>query len=177
MDACQVCPKGRGIFCRIQTIYLKKFTRPVVESPCRIKNPTPDVAKALRFGQIELVSLQQLGARLELLFGSLAFLNIDAGSKPLDDDSIRVPQWCFEMEHPSIHPIGPPHSRRLLKGFSPGERFTHLLREGLGLIRMNTGSPIPSQQLLQWLPCEVEPLPIEEIEVSVGSRRVNQRGR
>src|ERR1700733_1504527 len=81
------------------------------------------------------------------------------------------------MEHPAIHPIGPAHSRRFLKGLAPGKRFTHLPHEGLDLIRMNTGSPFPSQQLLQPLPCEDEPLPIKEIEVSVGSRRVNQRGR
>src|SRR3984893_15093301 len=87
MHACQVFIEGRGVFFRIKTVYMKKLTRPVVEPSCRIKNPAAHMAKALRFGQIELISLQQLGARLVFFLGSLAFLNIDAGSKPLDDNS------------------------------------------------------------------------------------------
>ena len=67
MDACQVFLKGRGVFFRIKTVYMKKLTRPIVEPSCRLKNPTAHMAKALRFGQIELISLQQLGARLMVL--------------------------------------------------------------------------------------------------------------
>src|ERR1700752_798353 len=102
MDACQVCLKGRGVFFRIKTVYTKKFTRPVVESPRGIKNPAADTAKALGFGQIEFIPLQFLGSRPELFLGALSLLNIDARSKPLDDISVHVPWWHLVVQHPAI---------------------------------------------------------------------------
>src|ERR1700759_5765978 len=109
MDACKVFLKGRGVFCRIKTVYLKQFTRPVVEPADRVKKPVADVREALCFGQIKLVSLQQLGVRLERFYCSLALLNIDAGTNPLDDNSVRVRQGYFERDHPSISVVSPPH--------------------------------------------------------------------
>src|SRR3984957_12795388 len=62
MDTCQVFLKGRGMFFRIKTVYVKELTRPVVEPASRIKNPTADMAEALHFGQIELASSQLASA-------------------------------------------------------------------------------------------------------------------
>ncbi len=44
MDTGQVFLKGRSLLFRIKAVYMKKFTRPIVESPCGIKNPAAYLA-------------------------------------------------------------------------------------------------------------------------------------
>jgi hypothetical protein len=133
------------------------------------------MAKALRFGQIELISLQQLSASLEFFFGSLAILDIDTRSMPLENSSITGAQREFMVQHPAIFAISPPHSCGSLEALSRSERLSPLLNKALDIFRMNPGSPFPSQQALQRLPNEIQPGPIEEIEVTVRSCGVDQR--
>src|SRR5260370_10324964 len=136
---------------------MKKLTRPVVELPCRIKNPAADMAKTLRFGQIELISLQQLGARLEFFFGSLAFLNVNTRSMPLENSSISGAQREFMVQHPAIFAISPPHSCGSLEALSRLDRLSPLLHKNLYIFRMNPVSPFPSQHTLQLLPNDIYP--------------------
>src|SRR6202041_1682692 len=116
-----------------------------------------------------------LGGRLEFFFRSLAFLNIDARPEPLDDSSVDVSSWHLAMEHPTIDSICPPHSYGSLEALSRSERLSPLLNKTLDIFRMNPGSPFPSQQALQRLPNEIQPGPIEEIEVTIRSCGVDQR--
>jgi hypothetical protein len=53
------------------------------------------VGKPLRFGEIELASLQFLGLFPEPFFGTLAVLDIDTRSVPLDNLSTLVTKGDF----------------------------------------------------------------------------------
>src|ERR1700733_15788176 len=96
---------------------------------------------------------------------------------PLENSSITSPQREFMVQHPAIFAISTPHSCGSLEALSRSDRLSPLLHKSLDVFRMNPGSPFPSQQTLQRLPNELQPGPIEEIEVSVRSRGVDQRGR
>src|SRR5277367_2748746 len=139
MDACQVFLKSRGMLFRIKTVYMKKLTRPVVEPPCGIKNPAADPAKALRFGQIELASLQVSGVLPQLFFCARAALDVDARSMPLENSSISGAQREFMVQHPAIFAISPPHSCDSLEALSRSDRLSPPLHKTLDIFRMNPG--------------------------------------
>jgi hypothetical protein len=96
---------------------------------------------------------------------------------PLDNFSAIASHRKFVVQHPAIFPVSPLHSRRALKALSCGDRLPPLPYKGFDIFRMNKGCPLPSQQLLQRLPYEVEPRPIEKIRVAIRSGGVDQRGR
>ncbi len=56
MDACEVFLKARCFFGRIQTVYVKKLTRPVLEKACREENPAAHVREAFSLRKVELRS-------------------------------------------------------------------------------------------------------------------------
>ncbi|HYZ83390.1 MAG TPA: hypothetical protein VE621_03270 [Bryobacteraceae bacterium] len=99
----------------IKAVYVKKFTRPIVETSGGVKNPTAYTAKALRFEEIELTSLQFLSLFLESFFGALAVLDVDTRAVPLDNLSVLVTLGGFVVQHPAIFTISPPHARLVQK--------------------------------------------------------------
>src|SRR5260370_2788200 len=74
-----------------------------------------------------------------------------------------------------LYAPSPPHSWGSLEALSRSDRLSPLLHKTLDIFRMNPGSPFPSQQTLQRLPNEIQPGPIEEIEVTIRSCSVDQR--
>src|SRR5579862_7790751 len=107
MDEFQVFVRCRRTLRRVEAVHLKKFARPVVETSGGVKNPAADTAKALRFGEIELASLQLFGGSLQLFFRALAVLDVDTRPVPLENLSMLVTHGDFVVQHPAIFPIGP----------------------------------------------------------------------
>src|ERR1700682_723113 len=78
--------------------------------------------------------------------------------------------WCsIQRYSPSAR-----RTRAVPSKPSRGDRLTPLLYKSFDIFRMNTGSPPPSQQLLQRLPYEVEPPLIEEIKIAIRPRCMEQ---
>ena len=117
------------------------------------------------------------GQSLELLLSPLPVLDINTRSMPLENSSISSAHREFMVQHPAIFAISPPHPCRSLEALSSSDRISPFLHKSFEIFRMNTGSPFPSQQPLQRLPDEIQPGPIEEVEISVRSRGVDQRRR
>src|SRR6266403_2994247 len=60
VNACEKFVECGGPICRIETVNLKQFRRPIVKKTRRVEIPASYVSKSLPFGKIELTSL--LGA-------------------------------------------------------------------------------------------------------------------
>jgi len=48
-----------------------------------------------------------LGASVDLFFRSLAVLNVDAGSVPLDNLALLIAKRDFVVQHPAIFAVSP----------------------------------------------------------------------
>src|SRR5712692_7717646 len=102
--------------------------RPVVES-VRIEGPATHVGKPLPFGEIKLAFLQLFGASAELYFRSLATLNIDTRSIPLNNLAAPVAHSYFVMQHPAIFAICAVDASFIQEGFAAGQRRAPLFHD------------------------------------------------
>src|SRR5580700_10219963 len=99
MHESQIFLYGWRLAAWIKTIDPKQFRGPVFESSC-VECPASHVGNALPFSKIKLAFLQRF-------LGTLAVLDVDAGSMPLDDVSLLVPHGNFVVQHPAIHAVSP----------------------------------------------------------------------
>ena len=134
------------------------------------------MAKPLPFGEIKLASLQLLGASAELFFGSLAVLNVNTRSIPLDNVAVLVAHGYFVVQHPAIFAVRPPDACFMQEGFTTGQGRAPLLNDSFDIVGMNARRPFPALQLFQRPTYILQPSLIEEIEVAVGQTGVNQAG-
>jgi hypothetical protein len=106
------------------------------------------VGKPLSFGEIELASLQLLGASAELSFRSLAILNIDTRSMPLNNLAAPVAHCYFVVQHPSIFAVCAQDASFMQEGFATGERGAPFLHHSLDVFGMNERCPLTALQIL-----------------------------
>ncbi len=134
------------------------------------------MGKPLRFGEIKFASLQLQGAPSELHFRSLAILNIDTRSIPLNNLAAPVARCYFVVQHPTIFAVCPQNASFMQEGFAAGQRGAPLFHDSLDILGMDERCPLPATQIIQRPPYIPEPCLIEEIEVAVWPTRVNQAG-
>jgi len=136
------------------------------------------VGKPLPFGEIKLASLQLLGgASAELLFRSLAVLNIETRSTPVDNLAALVPHCYSVVQHPAIFAVCAQDASLIEEGFAAGQRRAPRFHDALDILGIDERCPLPALQILQRPPHILEPCLIEEIEVAVRPTRVNHAGR
>ena len=79
------------------------------------------MGKPLPFGEIKLASLQFLGASAELFFRSLAILNIDTRSIPLNNLAGPVAHRYFVVQHPAIFAVRAQDASFIQERFAAGQ--------------------------------------------------------
>jgi hypothetical protein len=83
------------------------------------------VGNPLPFGEIKLASLQLLRASAELSFRSLAILDIDTRSIPLNDLAVPVARCYFVVQHPAMFAVCAQDASLMHEGFAAGQRRAH----------------------------------------------------
>ncbi len=78
------------------------------------------------------------------------------------------------MNHPAVFPIRPSDARLVLKGFPGCEALPPLRYDSSDVFRMNGRRPLPSRYVLQRKADIFQPTLIEEVEVAVRQRGVDQ---
>src|SRR5580700_9682577 len=134
------------------------------------------MGQPLPFGEMKLTSLQLLGAPAKLFFGSLAILNIDTRSIPLDNLAAPVAHCYFVVQHPAIFAVCAQNASFMKEGFAAGQRRAPLFHDFFDVLGMDERCPLPALQIPERPPYVHEPCLIEEIEVAVGPARMNQAG-
>ena len=112
--------------------------------------------------------MQLLGASANLFFRALALLDVNNGSKPLENLSLLVAQRDFVVQHPAIFAIGAAYARFMQKWLATGERRAPLSHDRLDVFGMNRSGPFPALEILERASHVGQPSLIEEIEVAVG---------
>src|ERR1700736_4252221 len=107
-------------------------------------------------------------------FRSLAILNIDTRSIPLNNLAAPVAHCYFVVQHPSIFAVCAQDASFMQEGFATGERGAPFLHHSLDVFGMNERCPLTALQILERPPHVPEPRLIEEIEVAVRATRVKQ---
>src|ERR1700733_9993348 len=134
------------------------------------------MGQPLPFGEMKLTSLQLLGAPAKLFFGSLAILNIDTRSIPLNNLAAPVAHCYFVVQHPAIFAVFAQNASFMQEGLAAGQRRAPLFHDSFDILGIDERCPLPALQILQRPPYIPEPCSIEEIEVAVQPTRVNQAG-
>src|SRR5271170_4698464 len=134
------------------------------------------VCKTLPFSEIKPAFLQLFGASAELYFQSLAILNIDTRSIPLNNLAAPVAHCYFVVQHPAIFAVCALNARFMQERFAAGQRRAQLFHDSFDILGMDERRPLPALQILQRSPHVPEPCLIEKIEVAVRPTRVNQAG-
>jgi hypothetical protein len=106
------------------------------------------VGKPLPFGEIRLASLQLFGASAELYFRSLAILNIDTRSMPLNNLATAVAHCYFVVQHPAIFAVCAQDASFMQEGFATGQRRAPLFHDCFDILGMNERCPLPALQIL-----------------------------
>jgi hypothetical protein len=134
------------------------------------------MGKPLPFGEIKLACLQFLGALVEPHFRSLAILNIDARSIPLNNLAASVASCYFVVQHPAMLAVRSQNASFMQEGFAAGKRSAPPFHDSFDVLGMDERCPLPALQILDRAPYVPEPCLIEEIQVPVWPTRVNQAG-
>jgi len=106
------------------------------------------VGKPLPFGEIKLASLPLFGASAELYFRSLAILNIDTRSIPLNNLAARVAHCYFVVQHPSIFAVCAQDASLMQEGFAPGQSRAPLFHDFFDILGMDARCPLPALHIL-----------------------------
>jgi hypothetical protein len=97
--------------------------------------------------ELVLQRLVLIQSPLESGLGLLTILDIDARSEPFNDGTVLVTEGVLLMDHPAILPVRPADARFFLKGFPSRDGSAPLFYENLNIFGMNTGSPLPAEQV------------------------------
>src|SRR5258708_27590268 len=100
------------------------------------------MGKPLPFDEIKLASLQLFGASAELYLRSLAILNIDTRSIPLNNLAAPVARSYFVVQHPAIFAVCAQDARFIQEGFAAGQRGAPLFHDSFDIVRMNERCPL-----------------------------------
>jgi hypothetical protein len=106
------------------------------------------VGKPLPFGEIKLASLQLFSASAELYFRSLAILNIDTRSIPLNNLAAPVAHCYFVVQHPAIFAVCAQDASFMQEGFAAGQRRAPLFHDSFDILGMDERCPLPALQIL-----------------------------
>jgi hypothetical protein len=106
------------------------------------------VGKPLPFGEIKLASLQLVGASAEPFFRSLAILNIDARSIPLNNLAVPVADCYFVVQHPAKFAVCAQDARFMHEGFAAGQRRAPLFHDSFDILGVDERCPPPALQIL-----------------------------
>src|ERR1700752_5388772 len=133
------------------------------------------MGKALTCREIKLASLQLPGISAELLFRSLALLNVQTRPIPFDDVPISIAKRHFPVEHPAVFPIRSADARFVPENFSRREGTSPCGYNPVEVLRVNESRPLPPGHGVQSDSQVFQPRPIEIIEIAVRTTGMNQR--
>ena len=105
------------------------------------------MGKPLPLGEIKFASLQLLGASAEPFFRSLAILNIDTRSMPLNDLAALVADRNFVMQHPAKFAVRTQDASFMQERFATGQRRTPPFHDSFDILGMDERCPIPALQI------------------------------
>ena len=87
-------------------------------------------------------------ASAELHFRSLAILNIDTRSVPLNNLAAPVAHSYFVMQHPSILAVCAQDASFKQEGFAAGQRRAPVFHDSFEILGMDETCPLPAFQFL-----------------------------
>src|SRR6267378_6817793 len=103
------------------------------------------------------------------LRSTLALLDVDSGSVPLNDVAEVIAQGHGAGQPPAIIAVRPAQAHFTLAGLASGEGAAPLFDVTREIIGMNYGGPIPAQRMLHGEAGSFEPTSIDEIDGAVGA--------
>src|ERR1700733_15117787 len=106
------------------------------------------MGQPLPFGEMKLTSLQLLGAPAKLFFGSLAILNIDTRSIPLNNLAAPVAHCYCVVQHPAIFAVCPQHASFMQERFAARQRRAPLFHDPADILGMDKSCPLPALQVV-----------------------------
>ena len=126
----------------------------------------------------QIDDLSQLALLLaDPFFCLLAILDVDTRSIPFDNSAALVAHGHLLVEHPAILPVRPPHAPFEYKGLAAHETGPPPRDERGHVVFVDRRRPLPALEVLQAQADKLEPALVEEIQVPVGTTRVDQCGK
>src|SRR5882762_10077346 len=110
------------------------------------------------------------------LRSTLALLDVDSGSVPLNDVAEVIAQGHGAGQPPAIIAVRPAEAHFTLAGLASGEGAAPLFDVTREIIGMNYGGPIPAERVLHAEAGSFEPTAIDEIHGAVGAGAPDMRG-